>query len=480
MFGLRSARSRAIAAAVLCLLLLAGVATTAAADRVSDIALWHLIGLSAAAFALAVATIAGSIVSTVRPLAALRASAGAITSGDMKTRVEACGPEGVVSLTPGFTQMADALSAEALRERLLHDMAERIKELTCIYRVASSGRVRETIDEIVQDVVAAIPPAWHYPEIARARVCLDGREYVSEHFEEASWKQSSDIVVNGEKQGTVEVHYLEERPEADEGPFLREERNLIDGIARILSETIERKRAEEELAKHRQNLAELVEERTAELQLEVTERKEAEEALRESEERFRDIAENAVEWIWEVDTDGKYTYASPVVEEVLGYEPDEVLEKHFYDLFYPEDREELGKAAFGVFAQKRPFRGFINRCVHKSGKTVWLSTSGVPILDEEGNLLGYRGADTDITERKRAEEALRRREQEVRVIADNVPALFSYVDADGCYRFVNKRYEEFFGIPPTQIIGKHLRDVLGEATYDEIKGRVETALSSVL
>jgi PAS domain S-box-containing protein len=83
----------------------------------------------------------------------------------------------------------------------------------------------------------------------------------------------------------------------------------------------------------------------------------------------------------------------------------------------------------------------------------------------------------EIAERKRAEEALWRREQEIRMIADNVPALVSYVDADGCYRFVNKRYEEWFGVPRTEIIGKHYRQVLGEVTYELIKDRVEAALS---
>jgi len=137
------------------------------------------------------------------------------------------------------------------------------------------------------------------------------------------------------------------------------------------------------------------------------ERKRAEEALRESDRRFRDVAENALEWIWEVDANGKYTYASPVVEKILGYKPEEVLKKHFYDLFHPEDREELKKAAFEVFGKKQSFHEFTNRNVNKNGKTVWLSTSGVPTLDEKGNLLGYRGADIDITERKRAEEALK-------------------------------------------------------------------------
>ena len=141
--------------------------------------------------------------------------------------------------------------------------------------------------------------------------------------------------------------------------------------------------------------------------LDITERKQAEEALRESERRFQQIVENVQEWIWEVDADGLYTYANPTVEKVLGYKPEEIVgNKHFYDVFHPEDREELKKAAIEVFARGEPFRGFTNRNVHKNGKTVWLSTSGVPILDEKGNICGYRGADIDITERKRAEQEL--------------------------------------------------------------------------
>jgi len=137
----------------------------------------------------------------------------------------------------------------------------------------------------------------------------------------------------------------------------------------------------------------------------ITECKRAGEELRKSEERFGQVAENALEWIWEVDNNGLYTYASPIAEKVLGYKPEEIIgKKYFYDFFHPKYRQGLKKKAFEVFAKKQPFREFINRNVHKNGKTVWLSTSGVPILDEKGNFLGYRGADTDITERKQAEE----------------------------------------------------------------------------
>jgi PAS domain S-box-containing protein len=130
----------------------------------------------------------------------------------------------------------------------------------------------------------------------------------------------------------------------------------------------------------------------------ITELRRAEKALRRSEQRFRDIAEHASEWIWEVDSEGMYTYSSPVIKRILGYEPEEILGKHFYDLYAPDEREKHKEEVFEVFARKQPFRGYIHRNLHKDGREVWLSTSGVPIIDDDGRLTGYRGADTDITE----------------------------------------------------------------------------------
>jgi PAS domain S-box-containing protein len=148
----------------------------------------------------------------------------------------------------------------------------------------------------------------------------------------------------------------------------------------------------------------------------ITERKRLEDAMETSERRFRDIANHAAEWIWEVDAQGRYTYASQGAEKILGYTPEEVLQKYFHDLFHPDDRELNKTAALAAFARKQPFREFINRNVHKNGQTVWLATSGIPMLDAQGNLLGYRGVDMDITERKQAEEMLQASEAEFRAM----------------------------------------------------------------
>ena len=131
---------------------------------------------------------------------------------------------------------------------------------------------------------------------------------------------------------------------------------------------------------------------------------EALEALRESEERFRDIAIHTQEWIWEIDTEGRYTYSNQTVEKVLGYSPEEILQKHFYELFHPDDLESLKASSLAAFATRQAFLSFVHHNVHKNGQTVWLETSGFPIFDKKGHWLGYRGVDTDITERKQQEE----------------------------------------------------------------------------
>ena len=178
----------------------------------------------------------------------------------------------------------------------------------------------------------------------------------------------------------------------------------------------------------------------------ITEQKKTEEALRESEERFFQVTANAQEWLWEVDPDGLFIYVSPSVTRIVGYTPKEIIgKKYFYDFFHPEDREQMKKASFEAFAKKRCFRNFINRNVHKDGKTVWLSTSGAPILDKEGNLIGYRGADTDITEERLAEEAYRG-------LVDNSIQGLAIIQ-DGQIVFFNKAFRLITGYDEQELLG---------------------------
>jgi len=136
---------------------------------------------------------------------------------------------------------------EKEREQVLYNMGERIKELNCMYGVASSVYQRETLEEIFRDVAGLIPPGWQYPKITCSRIIFDGAEYASKPFTKTEWEQTSDIIVEGQKRGVIEVYYMEQRPVLDEGPFLNEERDLINSIAHTISEAVNRKKKDEML-----------------------------------------------------------------------------------------------------------------------------------------------------------------------------------------------------------------------------------------
>ena len=126
-------------------------------------------------------------------------------------------------------------------------LRERVKELTCLYSLAQlAQRPDVTLEQILQGTVKLLPPAWQYPEITAARITLDGQTYYSRNFTEDGQTQSAPIVINGRHRGSIDVAYTERRPELDEGPFLKDERSLIDAIGRHLSLIIERRQAEED------------------------------------------------------------------------------------------------------------------------------------------------------------------------------------------------------------------------------------------
>jgi len=129
-------------------------------------------------------------------------------------------------------------------------LTERVKELTCLYGIAQIGAQPDiSLEVIIQGIVELLPPAWQYPEIAFARIILDGISYTTQGFRECRRKQTAEIIVGGMPRGVVELVYAEEKPDLDEGPFLKEERNLINAVARQIGLVVERKQAEEDKLK---------------------------------------------------------------------------------------------------------------------------------------------------------------------------------------------------------------------------------------
>lgn len=177
----------------------------------------------------------------------------------------------------------------------------------------------------------------------------------------------------------------------------------------------------------------------------ITERKLAENALRASERRFHDIVNASADWVWEVDAEGRYTYASESVRECLGYTPEEILGKTPFDLMPPDEARRVAAEYAAIMVRRMPFRDLHNINLHKDGSVRYVRTNGMPILDRHGNWLGCRGLDKDNTEKELAEHALRDSEARFRQLFESAPAPLCFVDRVGTLRDVNARFVQTFG-----------------------------------
>jgi len=138
-------------------------------------------------------------------------------------------------------------------------LKERIKELNCLYDISNfRDGMSFSLDEILQAIVDFVPPAIQYPEITCARIVFDRYEFTTKNYKETKWKLSQEIKVYNELIGALEVYYLEEKPELEEGPFPMEAKNLITSIAESIAQIVERDWAEIEIRKCRNKIEKLI------------------------------------------------------------------------------------------------------------------------------------------------------------------------------------------------------------------------------
>lgn len=206
----------------------------------------------------------------------------------------------------------------------------------------------------------------------------------------------------------------------------------------------------------------------------VSARKQIENALRESETRFAETARQSRAFVWEVDADGRYMFVTPVVEDVLGYRPDEIAGRlHFYDLHPAESRAEFRAAALAVMRRHEKFLNYENPMVAKDGRTTWVSTNAIPLLDKNGALLGYRGIDFDVTARKQAEEALKASEARQRQLFDFAVDGILLGSPDGVVTDANACMCALAGRTRRELIGKHVTELFDPQTMAETPMRFD-------
>jgi PAS domain S-box-containing protein len=152
----------------------------------------------------------------------------------------------VVLLIPEGRDVTERKQGETERTLLVHDLGERVKELTALHRTASLLQENRPFDEeLLRELVEWLPPAWQYPEVCEARISYAELEARTAGWMDSVWKQSETFSTSDGRSGVIEVLYREERPIQAEGPFLAEERRLLQSLARMLTTHLDRQRAEQ-------------------------------------------------------------------------------------------------------------------------------------------------------------------------------------------------------------------------------------------
>jgi len=175
--------------------------------------------------------------------------------------------------------------------------------------------------------------------------------------------------------------------------------------------------------------------------------------LRASERRFRDLTLSSSDWIWEIDGNGVYTYASGRVSEILGYEPEELIGQKPFSIMDEEEAERVRTMFARMAADRRSIRELENWVTSKSGERVCLLTTAVPILDETGALVGYRGVDKDITLRKTLQNQLEERQWELERYIDMVDThvIISQTDLEGYITYASEAFCKISGFTKEEL-----------------------------
>ncbi len=249
-------------------------------------------------------------------------------------------------------------SAEALRERA--------KELNCLYAIADLIEKENSLEKILQGSADIMPKGWVHTEVACARIIFKERQYQTGNFRATDWRQSAALKVDGQPVGMIEMCYLEERPIRDDGPFLKEERNLINAITERLGRVVERTQAEDKL----RQLSRAVEQSPASI-----------------------VITNPA---------GDIEYVNPKFVAVTGYTLAEVLGKNPRVLKSGEMSPEAYGVLWQTIAAGKEWSGeFHNK--KKNGELYWESASISPIRDLAGRVTHYLAVKEDITARKQTE-----------------------------------------------------------------------------
>lgn len=211
------------------------------------------------------------------------------------------------------------------------------------------------------------------------------------------------------------------------------------------------------------------------IQQDITQQKRDKEALEESEARFRQMADMTGEWLWEQDAEGRYTYSSGAVREILGYDPDEIIGRRYLDLMTADDRTHWAAEFPSLAGSGHRFYRLINHYRRKDGREVFTESTGEAIVDAKGQVVKWRGVDHNITARKHYEDALRLRDRAIEAASVGIDITDARVK-DHPIIYVNPALSRITGYSREEILGQSMFFLQGPDTDAASIAEIRTAL----
>lgn len=338
---------------------------------------------------------------------------------------------------------------------LVHLLRERTKELELLHAVSLLAlRGPDSLAAALQAIVAAMPAAWQYPGDARARVRFGEQCFASEGFRTTDWLQSAPLELSTGEVGALELCYLRAHPPRDEGPFLREERALLNSLARQIERLILGARLERSLRVSNARLA------AANRRLRGSKRRLRIHAqllattnvrLSSARDELRAIVDASPDPIIALASDGSVVTWSRAAERVFGWSAEEVVGRP--PPYFPPGSVEEHVALRERVARGETLAGIELERQRRDGSRLRVALSTAPVRDAKGRLLGTMGILSDLTERERL-DALRRTSDELFRIAFEQGSIGRALTLpDGRFERVNRALCAMLGYAANELQG---------------------------
>jgi len=331
--------------------------------------------------------------------------------------------------------------AEKDKDHATHLLNERIKELATIY-MANNILLDEnkSIAGVFNEIVNLLPSGWQYPDVCAGRIVFEGKEYTTSNYVPSSFKQEAPIKTQDGRAGFIEVVYTKEMPNETEGPFLKEERDLINALADIIEVYFNKKSNQDALAK--------------------------------SEANFRSSFEHAAIGMALVAADGTFMKVNNALCNMLGYTEKELLSLIFPKITHPEHVNADVENIRQILAGEKDYYRTEKRYIHKNGSVIWANLNTAIIRDSSSQPLYFVSQIENITERKESQQKFQD------LVEKSLVGV--YIIQNGRYVYVNPRIIETSGYTEEELlsvpIGKSVHKDDIEAVQKNIEARLDGKL----